>query len=36
LIVGGSNWNFQYWYRDVAGGGSGVNLSDGLNATFGL
>jgi hypothetical protein len=36
LIVGGSNWNFQYWYRDVAGGGSGFNLSDGLNATFGL
>ena len=34
-IVGCSDWNFQYWYRDPTGpGGSGFNLSDGLNVTF--
>ncbi len=30
----GSSWNFQFWYRDPAGGGSGFNLSDALNVTF--
>lgn len=30
----GSTWNFQYWYRDPAGAGSGFNLSDGLRVVF--
>lgn len=30
----GSNWQFQCWFRDGAGGGSGSNLSDGLSVTF--
>ncbi len=30
----GETWHFQYWFRDVAGGGTGVNLSDGLTVTF--
>ncbi len=34
MIVPGSTWNFQYWYRDPAGGGSNFNLSDGLSITF--
>jgi hypothetical protein len=33
-ILAGSTWNFQYWYRDVAGGGAQFNFSDGLSATF--
>ena len=33
-ITAGSTWNFQYWYRDVAAGGAGFNLSNGLSATF--
>jgi len=33
-IVGGSSWNFQFWYRDPAGGPVGYNTSDGLAATF--
>lgn len=33
-ITAGSNWNFQLWYRNPAGGGAGFNLSDGLNVTF--
>lgn len=33
-ITAGSTWNFQYWYRNPAGGGAGFNLSDGLSATF--
>jgi len=34
-ITPSSTWNFQFWYRDVAGpGGTGFNLSDGLSATF--
>jgi len=33
-ILSGSTWNFQLWYRDPAGGGSGFNLSDGITATF--
>ena len=34
-IVSGSSWNFQCWYRDPMGpGGSGFNLSDGINVSF--
>jgi hypothetical protein len=33
-IEPGSVWNFQFWYRDPAGGGSNFNLSDGLRVTF--
>lgn len=33
-IVAGATRNFQCWYRDPAGGGSGFNLSDGLSVTF--
>ncbi len=32
-IIGGSTWNFQFWYRDP-GQGSGFNLSDGLEVFF--
>jgi|GEM_PF-3042637 len=28
LLLPGSTWSFQYWYRDQAGGPSGFNLSD--------
>ncbi len=31
LLAAGQNANFQCWYRDVAAGGAGFNLSDGLN-----
>jgi outer membrane protein assembly factor BamB len=33
-ILAGSTWSFQFWYRDPAAGGSGSNLSDGLELTF--
>jgi hypothetical protein len=33
-FTAGSTWNFQFWYRDPAAGGSGFNLSNGLSATF--
>ena len=33
-ITPGSTWNFQFWYRDPAAGGSSFNLSDGLSVTF--
>ena len=33
-IQAGVTWNFQFWYRDPAAGGSGFNLSDGLSVTF--
>ena len=33
-IASGSTWNFQFWYRDPAAGGSGFNLSDALEITF--
>ncbi|MDP6839354.1 MAG: hypothetical protein QF724_10490 [Planctomycetota bacterium] len=32
-IIGGSTWNFQFWYRDP-GHGAGFNLSDGLEIFF--
>jgi len=35
-IVAGVTMNFQYWYRDPAGGGSGFNLSDALSILFTL
>lgn len=34
IVSAGSTWNFQVWYRNVAGGGAGFNLSDGLTVTF--
>lgn len=33
-ILPGSTWYFQYWYRDVAAGGAGFNLTDGLGVSF--
>lgn len=33
-ITAGSTQRFQFWYRNVAGGGAGFNLSDGLTAVF--
>lgn len=33
-ITPGSTWNFQGWFRDTAAGGSGFNLTDGLELTF--
>ncbi len=33
-ITAGSTWNFQFWYRDPAGGGAGYNLSDALQVAF--
>lgn len=34
LLVAGSTWNFQAWFRDVAAGGSNFNLSNGLRIPF--
>lgn len=33
-ILPGSTWYFQFWFRDVAAGGAGSNLSNGLAVTF--
>jgi len=33
-ISAGQTWNFQYWYRNPAGGGAGFNLSNGLRVQF--
>jgi hypothetical protein len=33
-LVPGSSWRFQAWFRDPGAGGSGFNLSDGLQVTF--
>jgi hypothetical protein len=33
-IAEGDIWNFQFWYRDPAGGLSGFNLSDSLSVPF--
>lgn len=33
-ITPGSTWYFQAWFRDMPAGGSGFNLSDGLEVTF--
>ncbi len=32
LVVPGSRWNFQFWFRDPAAGGATFNLTDGLTA----
>jgi hypothetical protein len=34
IVTPGSTWNFQLYYRDVAGGGAGFNSTNGLQATF--
>ena len=34
LFQPGSSWNFQFWYRNPLGGGSGFNLSDALHVDF--
>lgn len=34
VVSAGDVRNAQFWYRDVAGGGAGCNLSDGLRLTF--
>ena len=34
VIAPGTTWNFQAWFRDPAAGGSGFNLSNGLELTF--
>ncbi|MCP3917651.1 MAG: hypothetical protein GY711_19060 [bacterium] len=33
-ILPGSTWNFQFWYRDAAGGPSGSNLSSAIEVQF--
>jgi hypothetical protein len=33
-VTSGDERNFQFWYRDPAGGPSGFNLSDGLQVNF--
>ena len=33
-IHSGSTWNFQFWFRDPAAGGSGFNLSDAMTLNF--
>lgn len=33
-FTAGSNWNFQFWYRNPQAGGAKFNLSNGLNVTF--
>jgi hypothetical protein len=32
LVLPGSRWNFQFWYRDPIAGGANFNLSNGLTA----
>jgi hypothetical protein len=34
LILPGSTWHFQFWYRDPMAGGAGFNFSDALSAYF--
>jgi len=34
LITGAGVWNFQFWYRDPAGGPAGFNLSDAIQVNF--
>lgn len=33
-IQPGQTWHFQYWYRDLAGGGTQVNVSEALTVAF--
>lgn len=35
LFQPASSWNFQFWYRNPAAGGSNFNLSNGLHVQFG-
>lgn len=35
-LTAGSTWNFQAWFRDLAAGGAGYNLSDGVSILFTL
>lgn len=34
VFTAGSTWDFQAWFRDIPGGGSQFNLSDGLEVSF--
>jgi len=34
LVVEGSTWNFQFWFRDPPAGGAGFNTTDGLEVVF--
>jgi hypothetical protein len=34
VIAPGSTWRFQFWFRDTLPGGTGSNLSDGLELAF--
>ncbi len=34
VLLPGSTWRFQLWYRNPAGGGAGYNLSNGLRVRF--
>jgi len=34
VIQPGQTWHFQYWFRDVPGGGSQANTSNGLSVAF--
>ena len=34
LFQPGSSWNFQFWYRNPAAGGSSFTLSDALHVDF--
>ena len=33
-VLAGSTWNFQHWFRDPGGAGSGFNFSNALTAAF--
>ena len=33
-VAAGETWNFQFVFRDLAAGGAGFNLTDGLSVTF--
>ena len=33
-LTSGSEWNFQFWFRDAASSGAGFNLSNGLRAVI--
>lgn len=34
VIAPGQDWNFQFWFRDAAAGGSNFNLTNGLHVRF--
>jgi len=33
-VLPGATWHFQFWYRDLAAGGAGFNVSNGVSVTF--